>query len=561
MVRRIFSIINREFNINQAALLLGFFAIISQILGLLRDRSLAHFLGPSSSLDIYYAAFRVPDFIFISFASLASFTVLIPFLVDKLGGGQNQDEARKFLNNVFNAFLIVMFFVSIIAFFLMPYLSRLIAPGFSEVMSDKLVMLSRIMLISPIFLGLSNLIGAVTQIFNKFFVYALSPVFYNLGILLGVLIFYPIWGLEGLAIGVVLGAFLHFFIQLPIIIRHRFLPRFSFNIDFKQIRQVVLLSLPRTLGLSFNNLSIIAILAMASLISEGSISIFNFSLNLQTVPLTIVGVSYSVAAFPTLARLFFQNERSVFIDKIISAARQMIFWSLPITFLFIVLRAQIVRTILGTGRFSWSDTRLTAAALALFSISLLAQGLILLLVRGYYAAGRTKGPLVVNFIFSIFTIILAFLLVKLFNNSPMFQNFFESLFRVENLKGSVIMMLPLAYSLGVILNFLVLWRLFKKDFLDPQLNYLKKTFFETLGSSFIIGIVAYKFLAVFAKFFNLDTFWGIFLQGLFSGLIGIFAGVIVLKLIKNEEFESLVGAFKTKFWRTKVITASQDDLK
>jgi putative peptidoglycan lipid II flippase len=560
MVKKIFSIFNREFNINQAALLLGFFAIVSQILGLLRDRSLAHFLGPSSSLDIYYASFRIPDFIFISIASLASFTVLIPFMIDKLKSPDSHHDAHKFLSNIFSAFLVVMVLVSIIAYFLMPYLAHFIAPGFSGAMTEKMVVLSRIMLLSPIFLGLSNLFGTVTQIFNKFFIYALSPVLYNAGILFGVIVFYPMWGISGLAAGVALGALLHFSIQLPIIIRQKFLPRFSLNIDFKQIWQVILLSFPRTLGLALNNLSIIGILAMASLISEGSVSIFNFSLNLQTVPLTVIGVSYSVAAFPTLARLFSRNETSLFIDKIISAARQMIFWSLPITFLFVVLRAQIVRTILGTGRFSWSDTKLTAAALALFTISLLAQGLILLLVRGYYAAGRTKRPLAVNLFFAVFTVVLAYGLIQLFNNSAIVQYFFETIMRVENIKGSVIMMLPLAYSIGTILNLIVLWLLFKKDFLDAQVSYLTKPFFEALGSSFIIGIVAYKFLTIFAKVFDLETFWGIFLQGLFAGLLGIIAGAIILKLIKNEEFDSLIKAFKTKFWQTKVIAPSQDVL-
>src|SRR3989304_8845859 len=210
MVKKIFSIFNREFNINQAALLLGFFARISQSLGLLRDRSLAHFLGPSSTLDIYYAAFRVPDFIFISIASLASFTVLIPFFIDKLKDQAGHEEARRFLSNIFSAFSLIIILASLITFFLMPFLARLVAPGFSPAMHDELVSLSRIMLLSPIFLGLSNLLGTVTQVFNKFFIYALSPVFYNLGILIGVLIFYPIWGIKGLAFGVVTGSLMHF---------------------------------------------------------------------------------------------------------------------------------------------------------------------------------------------------------------------------------------------------------------------------------------------------------------------------------------------------------------
>ena len=561
MVKKIFSILNKEFNINQAAFLLGFFALISQVLGLLRDRSLAHFLGPSSSLDIYYAAFRVPDFIFISIASLASFTVLIPFFIDKLKDQAGHEEARRFLSNIFSAFSLIIILASIITFFLMPFLARLVAPGFSPAMHDELVSLSRIMLLSPIFLGLSNLLGTVTQVFNKFFIYALSPLFYNLGILIGVLIFYPIWGIKGLAFGVVAGALMHFLLQIPVIIQHRFLPYLIWRIDFRQIKEVIILSFPRTLGLALNNLSIIAIIAMASLISEGAISIFNFSFNLQSVPLAIIGVSYSVAAFPTLVRHFSRDEKGIFVQKIISTARQMIFWTTPVIFLFIVLRAQIVRVILGSGQFSWADTRLTAAALALFSISLLAQGLILLLVRGYYAAGQTKRPLLVNFIFSTLTVILAFGLIKIFKQFPSFGYFLESLFRVENIAGTEILMLPMAYSLGVILNLLVLWRLFRKDFLDRKINYLQKTFFEVLGASFVMGIVAYKFLGVFDKFFDINTFWGILMQGFLSGVLGILVGVIILKLLKNEEFESLVKAFKTRFWETKVVMPSQEELK
>lgn len=561
MVRKIFSIFNKEFNINQAALLLGSFALISQILGLLRDRSLAHFLGPSSTLDIYYAAFRVPDFIFTAIASLASFTVLVPFLIEKLKEGSDQSAARRFLSNTFSSFSIIIILSSVLAFIFMPFLARLVAPGFSDTMHGELVMISRIMLLSPILLGLSNLLGTVTQVFNKFFVYALSPVFYNLGILIGVLFMYPKWGIVGLAGGVVLGAFLHFIIQIPIVAQHKLIPSFSFKIDFSQIRQVVLLSLPRTLGLAFGNISIIAIMALASLISEGSISIFNFSFNLQSVPLAIIGVSYSVAAFPTLARLFSNNEKNLFIDKIISAARQMIFWSLPVIFLFIVLRAQIVRVILGSGQFSWSDTKLTAAALALFVASLLAQSLILLLVRGYYAAGRTARPLVINFIFSLLSVIFAYFFLKGFQGNPSFQKFFESLFRVDGTKSTAVLMLPLAYSSGIILNFFALWFLFKKDFLDKSINYLQKTFFEVLGASFVIGIVTYKFLGIFGQIFDLETFWGILIQGLFAGLLGILAGVIILKLIKNEEFASLVKALRTKFWQTKIITPAQDKLE
>ena len=180
-MEKIFKIFNKEYvNINQAALLLGCFAFLSQILALFRDRAFAHFIGPSATLDIYYAAFRIPDLIFISVASLASITVLIPFLVAKMNGDAVTSEARKFLNDIFTAFLLVMIGVSITVFFLMPYLVSFIAPGFDPLLQTKVVVLSRIMLLSPILMGLSNLFGTVTQLFRKFFIYSLSPIFYNL---------------------------------------------------------------------------------------------------------------------------------------------------------------------------------------------------------------------------------------------------------------------------------------------------------------------------------------------------------------------------------------------
>src|SRR3989338_9598742 len=131
-MERILRIFSRESgSINQAALLLGSFAFFSQILGLFRDRALAHFIGPSPLLDAYYAAFRIPDFIFISIASLASVTVLIPFIVEKSRGENISDEAKKFLNDIFAVFLTAIVGVSVIVFFLMPHLTSLVAPGFS----------------------------------------------------------------------------------------------------------------------------------------------------------------------------------------------------------------------------------------------------------------------------------------------------------------------------------------------------------------------------------------------------------------------------------------------
>lgn len=558
MVEKILTFINKEFSgLHEAAFLLGSAAVASQVLALVRDRIFANEFGAGAALDVYYASFRIPDFLFVSIASFVSVTVLIPFLIEKIGKGS--EESKNFLNNVFTVFFATMVLVSMGVFFLIPKLSGMLFPGIGEGSHDSLIVLTRIMLLSPILLGLSNLLGSITQTARKFFVYALSPVLYNVGIIIGILYFYPVWGLSGLAYGVVLGALLHLLIQVPTVVRFGLLPTFSRKINFLEIKNVVYLSLPRTLGLSINQVALLVLISLASRMPEGSIAVFNFSWNLQSVPLAIVGVSYSVAAFPTLAHLFSQKETEKFVNNIVAAARHIIFWSLPILVLFIVLRAQIVRTILGSGAFSWSDTRLTAAALALFAVSLIAQSLILLFVRGYYAAGNTKTPLFVNVISSVLIIVFAYILIHVFQTNLFFKNFMESLLRVGDNPGSIVIMLPLAYSVGMIANSLVLFWFFRSDFKNMP-SFLRRTFMHSFLGAVVMGFIAYLFLGLFANVFDTNTLLGIFFQGLFSGVLGIVAGVMILQLMKNREVEEIGKALHSKFWKARAIAPDKEEL-
>jgi putative peptidoglycan lipid II flippase len=271
------------------------------------------------------------------------------------------------------------------------------------------------------------------------------------------------------------------------------------------------------------------------------------------VPVGIIGISYSVAAFPTLVRSFSIKDMSNFISHITQAARQIIFWSFPIITLLIVLRAQIVRVILGSNTFTWFDTRLTAAAVALFVISLASQSLVLLFVRGYYAAGNTKKPVMINVFSSIIVIILAYLFVYLFRTCPNVLSQLEILLRVKDVPGTIMLALPLAYALGSVLNFFLIWILFKREFLRGASSELWPTFIESGTGAIVMGVVAYLSLSVFDNIFNLTTFWGIFLQGFVSGIIGIIAGVIVLLLIKNKELLSLIGTLSHKFKRGRIL--------
>ncbi len=562
MVNRILTFLNKEFHgVNEAALLLGGFTFISQLLGLLRDRTLAHVVGAGPLLDVYYAAFRIPDFLYLSVASLASITVLMPFLVNKMDGGEeNTASARRFINNVFSAYMLFMVGISIVMAIFMPSIARYVAPGFTTAQLALLTTTSRIMLFSPICIGLSNLIGTITQLFKNFLIFSLSPIFYNAGILFGVFYLYPRIGVYGLAGGVIIGAVLHLGIQIPTVYKHGFFPKMILNINWREIFDVVKLSAPRTFTLSSNSLAFIALISMASTFKAGSISLFTFAYNLQSDPVAIIGISYSVAAFPMLVQSFSKKDMEGFINRTITTAKQMIFWSLPVISLIIVLRAQIVRIVLGSNTFSWDDTRLTAAASAIFIISLASQSLVLLFVRAYYAAGNTKKPLLVCVFSSIMLVVFGYVFTILFRTNPALLAGLETVLRVKDVPGTMMLVLPLAYTLGSILNFILIWIVFKKDFLKGRSSRIFTTFIQSTIAALIMGIVAYICLGFFDNVFSLTTGRGVFMQGVLSGMLGISVGVFALALMKNEQLASVARALSHKFWRSRVIAPEQKEL-
>lgn len=558
MVQRLLRFFDREmFGLHQAAFFLALAAISSKILALLRDRFLASTFGAGKTLDIYYAAFILPDYFYSFLLFIVSANALIPIFLEKIT--HSREEGKSFLNQTLTVFFAITVVCAAILFFLIPYLTKFITPGFSLLEQKQVVNLSRILLFSAFFLGLSNLVSSVIQSLRRFFIYALSPLFYNVGIILGVTVFYRWMGLTGIILGVASGAFLHFFIQVPSLVKSGFMPHFSFKINKKEIVKIVRLSFPRALALTFNQITLTVITAIASLLGAGSIAVFNLASNLQTIPLTVIGMSYGVAAFPTLAQLHVKNEKEKFMDHILIASRHIIFWSIPVTILFIVLRAQIVRVVLGAGAFTWADTRLTAASLGLLSFAIVAQGMMFLLTRAFYAAGLTKTPLVINFFSSLFVSVGAWLSIHFLQNSTSVRYLLKNILRVEATNnGSEMLILPLIFSIGAIINAFLLWIYFRKNFHGDNF-FLKKTLFEVLLSSLIIGVVAYIFLLVFSYVFNIKTFIGIFLQGLFSGLAGFTAGFLILKFLKNAELEEIISSLKRKARGKVPVVASEPE--
>ncbi len=559
MVKKFFEMVGKEIvGLHEAAYLLAFFAFLSQILALVRDKLLAYNFGAGHILDIYYSAFRIPDLIFVSVASIVSASVLVPFFIDRFNN--DGDRGRRFIDSIFSAFFFGIVAVSIATYFLIPSLTSILFPGFanSEFLQD-LILYSRILLLSPIFLGLSNFLSSITQMHKRFLIYALSPVLYNIGIIFGIIFLYPVFGISGLIWGVVLGAFLHMAIQIPFIIHKDTFPSLRLNFNWNDIKKVILISLPRTLTLSSNQLASFFLVSLASYMSGGTISVFSLAFNLQSVPMTIIGVSYSSAIFPTLSKFFVEKNRKEFLQQMIDSARHIVFWSIPITILFIVLRAQIVRTIYGAGQFDWADTRLTAAVLAIFVISVIGQSLILLFVRAYYAEGKTKKPLIINVFSGLLIVFFGYVLTKAFFAFPIFRFFLEDLFKVSGQIGTSVLVLPLAYSIGVLVNTYLHWHMFEKDY-EGFSKPVVATLFQSFSASVIMGYVAFISLRFFNIFFPLTKAWNVFFQGFFAGILGIIVGIIILIILKNKEIEEIWRTLHHKFWKSNVVVPDQETL-
>jgi putative peptidoglycan lipid II flippase len=335
-------------------------------------------------------------------------------------------------------------------------------------------------------------------------------------------------------------------------------PRLRLSVDIPLLRQVLFISLPRTLALSLQNITVLTLTTLGSLLGVGSIAVFNLSWNLQSVPLSIVGASYSLAAFPTLAGLWTKGEKGAFIETLSAAMRHILFWSMPALVLFIVLRAQIVRTILGSGAFDWNDTRLTAAALALFAVSVVAQSIALLFTRAYYAASKTRTPLLIALGGALATVGCAFLFSRLFSGEPMLRYFLESLLRVSDIPGTIMLILPLSYSVGSILSAMVFWFMYSRDFRNFETPVMA-TFWQSFAAAVIMGAVSYGLLNVFDGIFDLHTTLGVFLQGFIAGFGGVCVGAAILYLLGNVEIREIWKTLHHKIWRAKFIGPDPTD--
>jgi putative peptidoglycan lipid II flippase len=551
MVRRVINLMYKEVRgLHQAAYILACFAFGSQLLAVVRDRLLAHTFGAGGELDLYYTAFRIPDFLFVLFASVLSVYVLLPF-VNRVTTKSGEVLGAAVISQVFTLFLITFTVVSAVIGITAPLYVAKLFPGFAGDY-ETLVSLLQILLLQAFLLGISNLCGVVTQAGHRFVLYAISPLLYNIGIIVGIVFLYPFFGLVGLVCGVVLGAVGHLLIQVPFVLRSKYRFSLTRHFDWSLIRSILKVAIPRGFTLSINQIVLLVLTGMATTMAVGSVSVFQFAFNLQSVPLAVIGMSYSVAAFPALSRLLAEGKQAEFNNQLLTALRHIVFWSVPVVGLVIVLRAQIVRVLLGSGAFDWADTRLTAAVLAIFVLSLVAQAILLLLIRSFYAGGRTMIPLIVSLGSALLSVGTALFLKHSYVTDASFQEFLQELFRLEQVTGAEVMILAVAFVTGQLVQMCVLMVISTRIFFISYAPLIR-LFLQAVVAASVGAFSAYLGLNFLVDGINQETFIGIGLQGLVAGVIGLFMTGFAYWHLHSPEVLEIYRSFKTKIFKTDVV--------
>jgi putative peptidoglycan lipid II flippase len=374
-----------------ASLILTAAALASRILGWIRLLVIGSQFGASRELDAYFAAFRIPDAIFQLVVAGALSAALIPVFQSYKARGQD-DEAWQLASSIVNLVLIGLSALSLVMAIFAHVFVPIVAPGFDAETTELTVRLTRIMLLSPVLIGMGAVVTGILNSYQQFAVPSLAPLLYNLAIIGAAIFLAPIMGVEGLAVGVVIGSAAHLVIQLPNLAKvgHRYWP--MINLGHPGVRRVALLMGPRTLGLAAGQVNFLVSTVLASGLAAGSLTAYNYAFQLSQIPVGVIGVSIAVALFPTLSQDAALGRIGEIRRQVANAVRVLVFVAAPLTAIMIVLREPLTSVFYQYGLFSQAATALTASTLLFFAIGLVGHIVVHVLTRAFYAMQDTKTP-------------------------------------------------------------------------------------------------------------------------------------------------------------------------
>ncbi len=395
----------KEHSLASASLTLIIAFGLSSLLGFLRSRFLySHFYSCcASQLDVYNAAFRLPDLIFRLLVSGALTSSFIPVFSQLLH--QDKKQANQLASSVMSLLLLVFSIFSLFIYIFAYPLTKAITPGFTPDQLQLLVPLTRILLFAQICFLVSNFLTGYLQTFQVFLIPSVSPILYNLAIIASIFFLAPVMGIQGVVFGAVLGSILHLAVQIPPARKLGF--SFKWNPDWHApgVSKVIQLMLPRSLSLGLSEVESTLVLFWASTFKPGSLSLLNLALQVVYLPSRIFGATIGQASLPMLSNNVARNQLDKFQQLITSTILKTAFLASPIALICLVNRVAIVRLAFGTRSFPWAATLDTAEALAFLTPTIFAQAIIQILSRAFYALHNTRTPLYIAVVSLITTII------------------------------------------------------------------------------------------------------------------------------------------------------------
>lgn len=401
----------KQSTVRSAAMVLMVMVFVSRVLGLVRDRFLAARFSPDE-LGVYLAAFRMPNFLFELLVMGALTSAFIP-VYTKYIAKDKQDEAWHISSTLINFSVIALIIISIPILIWTKQIAGLIAPGFNPAEIDRMVQFTRFMVVLQVIpLLVGNFFTGILQSHHMFFLPALAPVVYNFGIIIGIVLFSTSFGLWGPVIGVGIGALLFMLIQIPPLIKLGYRQKLELDLKHEGVREVGKLMLPRTAGLAVSQVDSTVDLILSTLLGARMVTVFNFAQQLQQLPIGLFGATVAQAAFPLLSQASASEDKEQYLKTLSSAVNQIMFFIMPMSALFIVLRIPIVRLVFGASRFDWQATVLTGMTLSAFSVSLGAQAASQLFTRGFYALFDTMTPMVIGVITIALNTILSIIFIQ-----------------------------------------------------------------------------------------------------------------------------------------------------
>jgi putative peptidoglycan lipid II flippase len=409
MVQRLTQALHGKNTIKGATGLLMVTLFLSNILGFLRDRFLAQKI-PAADIDVYFNAFRLPDLIFNVLILGAVTTAFIPVFTDYLFKKEKSEEAWRLANTVINVAIIGLAAILLILVIFMPVIIPIVSPFREPERVAQTILLARVLLIQPFFFGLSYIAGSILNSYKRFVAYSISPLIYNASIIGGIVYLTPKFGIMGVVYGVLIGAFLHFLIQVPTLFSLGYNYRPIIDLKAPGLKKIGELMLPRTIQLIMMQVLILAFARAAAQLPIGSASGLAFADNIQTVPTVIFGNAFAMASFPYLSEAFSGERLTDFNHYLVRATKVALFFLLPSAAGLYLLRVQIVRLILGSGHFGWDQTIMTSEALGMYAIGIVALGLLPIFSRAFFAMHDTRTPMWVAIPTTIVSIIVGYIL-------------------------------------------------------------------------------------------------------------------------------------------------------